>query len=312
MAAMSGRTTKTKGRRKPKNKKNSMSIDNGNDKMSAWEQQRERQKLFKKLEIEKELLEKEKKKARSDRAEVEKKRQQYLREKAVNDRLALKYQCEKELWLERKKKKGHKFNKWYLMDRVAGKIKEWQKKSEDAKQEWTNIEEDKIEIKELEVGLNRDEEQLKIDREKLVTEKMEFEVKSKDMAEVCIANDEEKARLKGLDDPLKEEEKKLDERIKKYNTYDSQIKGRENFASQKEEEQNLEGQKLDNIKQLLLATAGNRKAAFNDRSNQLYEQIIKMDVSFTELLHDIVGKGEISDMAGNDTHTLIEDQATEV
>jgi len=309
---MSGRTTKTKGRRKPKNKKNSMPIDNGNDKMSAWEQQRERQKLFNKLEIEKELLEKEKKKAKADRAEVEKKRHQYLREKAANDRLALKHQCEKELWLDRKKKKGHKFNKWYLMDRVAGKIKGWEKKSEDAKQEWTNIEEDKVELKELEVGLGRDQEQLTIDREKLVNDKKEFEVKSKDMEVVCRANDEEKARLKGLEDPLKEEEKKLEKRIQKYDTYDSQIKGREDFASQKEVEQNFEGLQLDKTKQRLLATLGNRKAAFNDRSNQLYEQIIKMDVSFTELFNDIAGKGEKSDMAGNDAHTLTEDQTTEV
>merc|ERR1712061_58997 len=116
-----------------------------------------------------------------------------------------------------------------------------------------------------------------------------------------------KARLKGLEDPLKEEEKKLDERIQKYDTYDSQIKGRENFASQKEVEQNSEGLQLENIKQRLLATLGNRKADFNDRSNQLYEQIIKIDISFTELFNDIAEKGEKSDMARNDAHTLTED-----
>jgi len=152
-------------------------------------------------------------------------------------------------------------------------------------------------MKELEVDLGRDQEQFKIDRAKLVTDKTEFEVKSKDMVVVSSANDEWKARLKGLEDPLQEEEKKLDERIHKYNTFDSQVKGRENVARQKEAEQKLEGLQLDIMKQRLLAIVGKRKAPFNDRTEQLYEQITKMDVSYTELLHDIAGKEEISSMA---------------
>jgi len=307
MASMAGREKKTKGRRKTKNK----SIDAGNGKMSAWEQQRERQKLFQKLKIEKELLEKDKKKARSDRAEVEKKRQQYLKEKAVNDRLAMKYQCEKELWLERKKKKGHNFNKQFLINKVASKIKEWEKKTEDAKEEWMNIEEDKVEIKELEVGLGRDQEQLKIDQADLVRQKMEFEVKSKDMEEVSITNVDEKERLKVLEDPLIEEEKKLDERIQKYDAYDSLVTGREEVAGQKESEQNCEGLRLENIKQRLLALLEKRKVDFNDRSIQLYEQITSMDESFAELFHDIAEKEENVVAGGNDPSTVTEDQATE-
>jgi len=307
MTSMAGREKKTKGRRRNKNK----SIDAGNGKMSAWEQQRERQKLFKKLEIERELLEKEKKKARSDRAEVEKKRQQYLKEKAVNDRLALKYQCEKELWLERKKKKGHNFNKQFLMDKVGSKIKEWEKKSEDAKKEWLKIEEDKVEMKDLEVGLGRDQEQLTIDQADLVRQKMEFEVKSKDMEKVSVTNVDEKERLKVLEDPLIEEEKKLDERIQKYNAYDSLVKGREEVAGQKESEQNCEGLRLESIKQRLLALLEKRRADFNDRSIQLYEQITSLDESFAELFHDTVEKEENVMAGGNDTRTLTEDQAIE-
>jgi len=310
--ATAGRDKKTR-RRKPKVKKNSMSMDNGNGKASSWEQQRERQKLFKKLEIEKDLLEKERKKAKSDRTEVEKKRQLYLKEKAVNDRLAIKYQCEKELWLERKKKKGHNFNKQYLMDKVAGKIKAWERKAEEAKQEWINIEHDKVETKELEVGLGRDQEQLKIDRSDFAKQKIEFEEKSKDMDEVFKENEEEKTRLHVLEDPLIEEEKKLDERIQKYDAYDTLTKGRESAANQKEAEQIMEGLRLENIKQSLLAALGKRKVGFNERSNQLYEQITKMDEAFAEQFRGIAGKDEKFDVASAiNADMLIEEQATTV
>jgi len=299
MATVAGRDRKTK-RRKPKNKKNSKSID-----LNSWEQQRERHKLSQKLKIEKGLLEKERKKAKSDKAEVEKKRQLYLREKAVNDRLALKYQCEKELWLERKKKKGHNFNKQFLMDKVAGKIKQWEKKAEDAKQEWINIEAEKVEMKDLEVDIGRDQEQLKIDRADLVKQMMEFEVKTNEVDDVCKENEEEKVRLKGLEDPLIAEEKKLDERIQKYNAYDLRVRGREKAARHKEKEQNIEGFRLDYRKQRLLATLGQRKGGFNDQSNQLYEQISIMDESFAEMFHDIVGKEEKSTLTGgNDADTV--------
>lgn len=93
--------------RKAKGKKNSMDA-------SSWEQQRERQKLFKQLEIDKDLLEKERKKVNSKRVEVQKKRELYLKEKAINDKLVIKYAAEKELWLDRKKKKGHTFNKQFF------------------------------------------------------------------------------------------------------------------------------------------------------------------------------------------------------
>jgi len=300
MATVPGRDKRTK-RRKPKSKKMSNSMDNGSGKLSSWEQQRERHKLSQKLKIEKGLLEKERRKAKADKAEVEKKRQLYLKEKAVNDRLAIKYQCEKELWLERKKKKGHNFNQEFLMNKVAEKIKEWEKKAEDAKQEWINIEAEEVEMKDLEVGIGRDTEQLQIGREMFVKLTMEFEVKSKDVVVVGKENAKEKVRLQGLEDPLIVEEKKLDERIQKYNAYDLLVEGRENVASQKEKEQNIEGLRLKERKQRLLATLGQRKGDFDDRSNQLYEQISTMDESFAEMFHNIVGKEEKSTLTnGND------------
>merc|ERR1719233_1285915 len=84
--------------------------------------------------MEKNLLEKERRKAKTERAEVDKKRQLYLKEKAINDRLAIKYRAEKELWLERKKKKGYRFNKEYLVGKVSKKIEDWESKTEQAKQ----------------------------------------------------------------------------------------------------------------------------------------------------------------------------------
>jgi len=304
MATVAGRDKRTK-RRKPKGKKNSMSTDDGSGKLSSWEQQRERHKLSQKLKIERGLLEKERKKAKSDKAEVEKKLQLYLKEKAINDRLVIKYQCEKELWLERKKKKGHNFNKQFLMDKVAEKIKEWEKKAGDAKQEWINIEAEKVEMKELEVGIGRDQEQLKIDRADLVKQISEFEVKSKDVVEVCKENEEEKVRLLGLEDTLIDEEKKLDERIQKYDAYDLRVQGRENAASQKEKEQNRDSLLLEDRKQRLLATLGQRKDGFNDQSNQLYEQISRMDESFAEMFHNIVGKEEKSTLTGGNDANMV-------
>lgn len=304
MSAVAGRDKKNK-RRKPKSKKMSNSIDNGSGKMSSWEQQRERHKLAQKLKIEKGLLEKERRKARSDRAEVEKKRELYLKEKAVNDRLAIKYQCEKELWLEKKKRKGHNFNQEFLMNKVAEKIKKWEQKAEDAKQEWINLEAEEVEMKGLEVGIGRDTEQLKIDREMFVKLMMEFEVKSKDVVVVGKENEKEKARLQDLEDPLVDEEKKLDERIQKYNAYDLRVEGRENVASQKDEEQNIEGLRLKERKQRLLATLGQRKGDFNDRSNQLYELISTMDESFAEMFDNIVGKEEKSTVTGENDGDIL-------
>jgi len=297
MATVARRDKKTK-RRKPKSKKNSNSMDDGNGKINSWEQQRERHKLSQKLKIEKGLLEKERRKAKSDKAEVEKKRQLYVKEKAENDRLAIKYQCEKELWLERKKKKGHNFNKQFLMEKVAMKIKQWEKKAEDAKQEWINIEAEKVEMKELEVGIGRDQEQLKLDREDLMHQIMEFEQKASDVEQVCKENGEEKVRLQGLEDPLIDEEKKLDERILKYNAYDLRVQGREKVASHKEKQQTIEGFRLENKKQRLITTFGQRRDGFNDQSNLLYEQISIMDESFAEMCHCIVGKEEKSTLTG--------------
>jgi len=200
-----------------------------------------------------------------------------------------------------RKKKGHNFNKQFLMDKVAMKIKEWEKKAEDAKQEWINIEAEKVEMKELEVGIGRDQEQLKWDREDLMNQIMEFEAKSKEVEEVCKENEEEKVRLQGLEDPLKDEEKKLDERILKYNSYDLRVQGREKVARHKEKQQTIEGFQLDNKKQRLLATFGQRRGGFNDQSNKLYEHISIMDESFAEMFHCIVEREEKSPLTvGND------------
>merc|ERR1719233_2424080 len=182
--------------------------------------------------MEKNLLEKERRKAKTERAEVDKKRQLYLKEKAINDRLVIKYQAEKDLWLERKKKKGYRFNKEYLMNKVSGKINEWESKADKAKQEWINIETERAEMKELELNLDRDQEQLKIDRAELKKRKIEFEEKAKDMDKVAEENGEERARLKVLEDPLIEEERKMDRRIKKFESYDSLVISRETAASQ--------------------------------------------------------------------------------
>jgi len=292
MSALNGKEKKSgRGRRKHKPKKNSMS---GEDAVvfqkTSWEQQRERQKLFKKLESEKGLLEKERKKVKADRAEVEKKRQLYLKEKAINDRLAIKYQAEKELWLERKKKKGHKFNKEFLMDKVSGKIKVWESKAEQAKQEWINIETERAEMKELEINIDRDQEQLKNDLATLERRKIEFEEKAKDLDKVGEKNKVERARLKVLEDPLIEEERKMNERIREYESYDSVVQSRETAASQKEAEQHTEGSRLEKIKQELLATLGKRKNGFNELSVKLYEQITNMDGSFAELFNDVGAK----------------------
>jgi len=228
----------------------------------------------------------------SKRAEVQKKRELYLKEKAINDKLVIKYAAEKELWLDRKKKKGHTFNKQFLVDKVRAKIKQWETKTEEAKQEWMNIETDKAEMKELEISLERDQDQLKIDLEKLARRKTEFEEKSKDLVEVGKENEEEQARLKLLEDPLIEEERKLDERIKKYEAYDSLVKGRETMASRNEAEQNKEGLRLESVKQKLLATLGERKAGFNEQSTQLDDLITQMDGSFADLFIDIGEKIE--------------------
>jgi len=295
MSASTGKERKTSkgGRRKHKAKKKSIS---GEDAVvfqkTSWEQQRERHKLFQKLKVEQDLLEKERKKVRADRSEVEKKRQLYLKEKAINDRLAIKYQAEKSLWLERKKKKGHKFNKQFLMDKVSGKIKDWKSKADQAKQEWINIETEQAEMKELEVNVDRDQEQLKIDHVELERRKIEFKEKAKDVDKVSEENEVERARLKGLEDPLIEEERKMNQRIQKYESYDSVVKSRESAASQKEAWQNKEGSRVEKMKQELLATLGKNKNGFNELSVQLYEQITNMDGSFADLFNDVGVKVE--------------------
>merc|ERR1719173_20337 len=142
-------------------------------------------------------------------------------------------------------------------------------------------------MKELELNLDRDQEQLNIDRAELERQKIEFEEKAKDLDKVGEENEVERARLKVLEDPLIEEERKMDKRIQKYNAYDSRVISREAAASQKEAEQNKEGLRLQKIKQELLATLGKNRNGFNELSIRLYEQITNMDGSFIELFNDV-------------------------
>merc|ERR1719317_34850 len=143
--------------------------------------------------------ESQKKALETERKATEKKRQRYLKEKSENDKLKIYLNAEKDIWLSRHKRSKN-FDGPALLGVVVDKIKEWEGKQEDAKQEWANIDQAKADMEEKRNALDVDRERLKDARAKLESERKELDARTDVIDKLVKKNQAEDAELKVMND----------------------------------------------------------------------------------------------------------------
>jgi len=248
---------------------------------SMWEG--EKQKLEKKYESQKKALEKERKRLETERKATEKKRQRYLKEKSENDKLKIYLNAEKEIWLNRHKRSKN-FDGPNLLAVVVDKIKEWEGKQDEAKQEWANIDQARADMEERRNALEADRERLKDARAKLQSERKELETRTEVIDNFVKKNMEEEAEIKVMSDQLKSSEKELQRNKKEYDALNVEMDKRELAVREKFEEIAKERELVDNIRKNLISSLEQSRLEFVEKSDELQAEVNKWKSSFAQLL----------------------------
>jgi len=207
----------------------------------------------------------------------------FFKEKGENDKLKVHLQAEKDIWLNR-----HKRSKNYdgpaLLAVVLDKIKEWEGKQDDAKQEWGNIEKAREELKERRGAIEADQEKLAEARAELDIKFNELDTRSEVLDEFVKKNQEEKARLKVKNDRLKKGEKALEKRKTDYEALSAEMKERELAVIQKDADVKNERIMVDKIRKNILASLEQSRRDFLQKSDELNAEVSKWKRSFAELV----------------------------